>query len=110
MYYSFRNPETGKLVRQPNIKAGVNTLKNFQDRIKELKNLKKALVLILDRGYNPFKEDTFEIIENRLNNSIAKKQPTPQPKEPKEPKQKVGYTIIEAKEIVLITKKKVLSH
>ena len=119
LYYSFRNPKTGKLERQPNIKAGINSLAKFQDRIKELKTLKKALNIILESGYNPFKEETLEVIQNRLNESKidiqpalqSKLKPTIQPtlKTTLQPTEKSGYTISEAKELVLNTKNKILT-
>lgn len=36
VYFKFRNPETGKLTRQSNIKAGVNRLKSKEERINML--------------------------------------------------------------------------
>jgi len=52
--WSFRNPLTGKLERQPNYKGGVNYLKHKKDRLLALKELKSELVALLKRGYNPF--------------------------------------------------------
>jgi len=33
VYFSFRNPKTGKLERQSNVKAGVNRLKTKEERM-----------------------------------------------------------------------------
>lgn len=54
VYFSYRNPETGKLKRQPSIDTGVNIHKNVFDRTKALENLKKAIELALKNGYNPY--------------------------------------------------------
>jgi hypothetical protein len=36
LYYSFRHPQTGKLTRMPNIKGGINRIKNKAQRMKFL--------------------------------------------------------------------------
>lgn len=43
IYYSFRNPQTNTLKRQPNIKGGVNKFKNKNERIAILKTLQRNL-------------------------------------------------------------------
>ena len=55
IYYSFRHPQTGKLVRLPNIKGGINRIKNKAQRMKFLLKYQRALVVLLEQGYNPFK-------------------------------------------------------
>nr|WP_321222216.1 site-specific integrase [uncultured Psychroserpens sp.] len=54
VYYSYRHPQTNKLVRQKNIKGGANTFNTRKERLIILKQLKKALMFVLDRGYNPY--------------------------------------------------------
>jgi integrase len=58
LYFSFRDPETGKLKRQPNIKAGANRYKNKRDRIALLKTLRTNLIVLLDAGFNPYIDNT----------------------------------------------------
>ena len=58
VYYSFRDPETGKLKRQPNIKAGANKLKTRKDRLAFLKTLQRNLTLLLEAGFNPYKDNS----------------------------------------------------
>jgi integrase len=72
LYYSYRNPETGKLQRQGNIKAGVNSLKDYRSRVKYLKKIKEALILLLEKGYSPYrdKNDSISEIENKFINPI----------------------------------------
>ena len=55
LYYSFRNPETGKMVRQPNISMNVNRMKTKTERMEFLNGLKIQLKLVLETGYNPYK-------------------------------------------------------
>ena len=70
IYYSFRNPSTGRLERQTNIKAGVNLYKDKKSRYHILKQLKKSLEYILNQGYNPYQDNTSlaNFIEKLLNN------------------------------------------
>lgn len=74
VYYSFRNPETGKLVRQTNIKAGVNTYKNKKDRLYILNKIKKGLIILLQKGYNPYQENEglIEFFEKQLSTKEEK--------------------------------------
>ena len=58
MYFSFRNPDTKKLVRQSNIKAGVNLLKTKEERLECLELLKMNLLHLLRRGFDPNTENT----------------------------------------------------
>lgn len=53
VYYFFRNPNTGKLQKFTE-KQGVNTINNLTERKKYIKNLQKAVLLYLQKGYNPF--------------------------------------------------------
>ncbi|AOR28705.1 integrase [Formosa sp. Hel1_33_131] len=61
LYYSYRNPETGKLERQDNIKDG-NYYKTKEERLEFLETLKRNLSRLLKQGYNPF-DDTKDVEE-----------------------------------------------
>lgn len=52
--WSFRNPETGNLERQKNIKAGANYYKKKSERMEILNSIAKALLELLQNGYNPY--------------------------------------------------------
>ncbi|WP_397446907.1 tyrosine-type recombinase/integrase [Polaribacter sp. R77954] len=82
IYYSFRNPATGKLVRQTNIKAGVNLYKDKKSRLHILLQLKKSLEYILAKGYNPYEDNTSlaDFIEQLLTNDGSKNEPKPKQK------------------------------
>jgi hypothetical protein len=58
VYYSFRDPNTGKLTRQPNIKAGANKFKTKQERLSILKTLQRNLQLLLEKGFSPYADNT----------------------------------------------------
>ncbi|EPR72568.1 hypothetical protein ADIWIN_2458 [Winogradskyella psychrotolerans RS-3] len=68
IYYSYRDPKTHKLKRQPNIKGGANVHGTKKERTIILTQLKKALLFILDRGYNPYDDnkDLSEVISEML--------------------------------------------
>ena len=56
-YFSFRNPDTGKLERQTPIYTGLHEHKNLSDRKKAAGVLRNSLSSILKHGlYNPFEE------------------------------------------------------
>lgn len=55
VYYSFRNPETGKLERQDNIYFNVNRdYHTKKDRLNRLKVIQKELEWFLENGYSPY--------------------------------------------------------
>ncbi|CAM3360438.1 tyrosine-type recombinase/integrase [Zobellia roscoffensis] len=66
VYFSFRNPDTGLLKRQPNIKAGANFHTNKRDRLSFLKIIRTKLHFLLIEGFNPY-ERNIEL-ENRIKN------------------------------------------
>jgi integrase len=54
VYFSFRNPKTGFLEKQPFIKGGVNHYKTKEERIEILETYRRNLSRILKEGYNPY--------------------------------------------------------
>lgn len=70
VYYSFRNSKTGKLERQPNIKAGVNKFKTKKDRLEILKTLQRNLLLLLEKGFNPYNNNSELLEELNSKNKI----------------------------------------
>jgi len=58
VYYSYRNPDSGKLKRQSHIKAGANRHKNMRARLLVLKTLQRNLFLLLENGFNPYEDKT----------------------------------------------------
>jgi len=88
IYYSFRNPSSGKLERQPNIKAGANTHKTKRERFAFLKNMQQALLQLLQYGFNPYKDNT-DLEESFLSkNSEFKSKATKEGRTPPIPKEK----------------------
>jgi integrase len=99
VYYSFRNPQTGKLVRQTNIKTGVNSLKTKQERYAKLATIQDNLLFLLKRGFNPYadnsilEEKTLQKLDAKINGTtsdpvLKEKEPEKIPVE-KAPKTKV---------------------
>jgi len=66
VYFSFRDPQTGKLKRQPHIKAGVNKFRTKRERLSFLKTMKHNIIMMLERGFNPYADNTAS--EANLNN------------------------------------------
>ena len=57
VYFSFRNPQTGKLERMKNIYGIANTYKKKEDRLSVLTVYRKRLIILLKKGYNPFENN-----------------------------------------------------
>jgi integrase len=58
VYFSFREPTTGKLKKQPFIKAGVNKLKTKRERYAFLKTMQQALLELLQYGFDPYQDNS----------------------------------------------------
>ena len=58
VYYSYRNPKTGKLKRMKNIYGNAHRFKTKEARYSVLNLYKKRLLKFLKDGYNPFKDNT----------------------------------------------------
>ena len=61
IYYSYRDSETGNLKRMPNIKGGANRLKTKSERWNYLKTLRDALEFLLEKGFNPYKDNNLAL-------------------------------------------------
>jgi integrase len=79
VYFSFRNPATGKLQRVKNIYGKANTFKNKEDRLYMLTTYRKNLLKLLKQGYNPF-EDNTELYQKHTSAVEKSKQPVAPPK------------------------------
>ncbi len=64
VYFSFRNPATGKLQRMKNIYGKTNLYKTKEERLLFLTSYRKNLLLLLKEGFNPF-EDNTKLLEKR---------------------------------------------
>jgi integrase len=56
VYFSYRNPKSGKLERMKNIYGNVNTFTIKEDRLAVLSSYRKNLLRLLRDGYSPFEE------------------------------------------------------
>jgi integrase len=116
LYYSFRDPQTGKLVRQPNIKGGINRIKSKAHRMNFLLRHQRALVLLLEQGYDPFKskyKQPSEFISQQerepiIDQIVQPVQPT-KIEHKKIEKEVIVYPIKESLALVLRIKENVLS-
>lgn len=74
IYYSFRNPQTGYLERQPYIDMGINQHKTVSERTKAARILQQSLKNLLENGFNPFnaeKEETNSVRVHNINKSVT---------------------------------------
>ncbi|WP_257984569.1 tyrosine-type recombinase/integrase, partial [Psychroflexus sp. MES1-P1E] len=117
VYYSFRNPKTGKLARQTNIKGGANQYKDKKSRYHILSKLQESLAYVLAEGFNPYKDNSSleEFIENEILNPKEKSQKSKNvnkvvEKESKDEPAPVLCSIDEAVTLGLNTKEKVLNE
>ncbi|WMI70086.1 tyrosine-type recombinase/integrase [Mangrovimonas sp. YM274] len=58
VYFSYRNPETGKLQRMKNIYGTAHLYKTKEDRLAVLSKYRIRLLKLLRQGYNPFADNT----------------------------------------------------
>ncbi|OUR90913.1 hypothetical protein A9Q87_13335 [Flavobacteriales bacterium 34_180_T64] len=77
VYFSFRNPETGKLERMKNIYGTVNLYKTKEDRLTILSMYRRRLLRLLREGYNPFEDNSKRFSTPEIQDS-SKSNSTPQ--------------------------------
>ena len=85
VYFSFRNPKTGKMERMKNIYGTANRYKNKEDRLAILTTYRRVLLKLLKSGFNPF-EDNSDMIKGKKDNLLSKKQEPQKPIESSEVK------------------------
>ena len=113
LYFSYRNPKTGKLQRMKNIYGVVNSYKTKEDRLWVLTAYRKKLLQLLKTGFNPF-EDNSELYqknlskENRKNSKEGEKVIAINTVKKIEPTAISSRTIKEAFDFALNLKKKVV--
>jgi integrase len=90
VYFSYRDPSTGKLKRQKNIYGSANTFKTKEDRLALLSRYRRRLLKFLQQGYNPFVDNTefyqaqsIKKEANTMSEDASKKVFSPQIQDPK---------------------------
>jgi integrase len=108
IYYSYRNPETGKLERQTSIYGNITQEHTKAERLEILTSYRRSLSRLLKKGYNPYDLDTIpEIGEDSVPHVETRVATAPRPKKPSVKK---GMLISEAFSRVLAIKKNVVAH
>lgn len=118
VYFSFREPSTGKLKRQPNIKAGANRHKTKRQRYAYLRTIQRNLSILLEAGFSPYVDNTeLEIQVFGKGNVVPDQSETPPITEkspllesPAHGVNDVSLGISEALEMALSIKKRTLSE
>ncbi|MFK7750692.1 MAG: tyrosine-type recombinase/integrase [Kordia sp.] len=103
VYFSYRDPETGKLKRQAPIYGEANKLKTKTERTEYLTTIKVVLKGMLKKGYSPY-EDA-KVTDKRIAEQEQKKQIPSIVKRREVASQRKQYTVKEALEFVLSQKK-----
>ena len=108
VYFSFRNPKTGKLERMKNIYGTVHHYKTKEERLTVLSIYKRKLMFLLSQGYDPFLNNSELYLQKnkKLEKSMAKDETIEVPSTALEPKQ---MSLQEAFEFGLKQKEKILS-
>ena len=80
VYFSFRDPKTGRLKRMKNIYGTANSHKTKEDRIMLLSRYRRRLLKLLQEGYNPYINNTdFHKAKlakkNEVKNPVSKPEP-----------------------------------
>ena len=99
VYFSYRHPETGKLKKQPFIKAGANNFKTKRERYAFLRTMREALSKLLELGYNPYKDNSD--LEAKLFSDQEESTPEKQPKQKSQPQPVPESLPLEPKEEVM---------
>ncbi|WP_051080740.1 tyrosine-type recombinase/integrase [Psychroflexus tropicus] len=85
VYYSYRDPKTGKLKRQTNIKGGVYQLKTKRERYSFLRTMREALSKLLELGFNPYEDNSHleaQLFSDSTDAPKTQKEPTPKVPQP----------------------------
>jgi integrase len=73
IYYTFRDPETGKLTRQKNLYGLANKFHTKTQRLEVLVVLRKRLSQFLKDGYNPYEDNPSDVPTKEEKNKTEKK-------------------------------------
>ena len=78
VYFSYRNPQTGKLERMKNIYGKSNNYKTKEERLSVLSAYSKKLLQLLKAGFDPY-ENNKALYDKRINKEgdLPKKQEAP---------------------------------
>ncbi len=100
VYFSFRNPSTGKLERMQNIYGKTNVYKTKEDRLAILSSYRRNLLQLLKEGYDPFKDNTDLFLKRKEKAHDSIVEPT-QTKKLRNNKKEIAETVIETPKMTL---------
>ena len=117
VYFSYRNPKTGRLKRITPFYGDANKYKTKEDRLFVLSAYRKKILELLKKGYNPF-EDNTELYQKHKELEDAKTVATKNAESDKNSKSLVAENVLsvatnqktveEAFEFALLIKKKIV--
>lgn len=100
VYFSFRNPSTGKLERMQNIYGKTNVYKTKEDRLTILSSYRRNLLKLLKEGYDPFKDNTDLFLKRKEKAHDSIVEPT-QTERLRNNKKEISETVIETPKMTL---------
>ncbi|NIK93078.1 site-specific integrase [Mangrovimonas sp. CR14] len=102
VYFSYRNPETGKLERQTNLTGGANYFKTREERLAVLTGIYTILKKMLVAGFSPY-EDNTERYQRFMGETVepAKKKKSKSNKSKKAKKSKKKVKTVEERPVVV---------
>ncbi|WP_159018072.1 tyrosine-type recombinase/integrase [Algibacter sp. L3A6] len=76
VYFSYRNPKTGKLQRMQNVYGKANKYTTKEDRLFVLTVYKRSLLKLLKEGFNPFEDNTALLAKRNAKVKRSKAKPS----------------------------------
>jgi len=115
VYFSFKNPKTGKFQRMKNIYGIANKFKTKEDRLYVLTTYRRNLIKLLKEGFNPFENNSELIAKKKQENNAVIQTKIEVPVENSsvkrnEEKTEVSMTIKKAIDFALTIKEKTVSE
>lgn len=98
VYFSFRNPSTGKLERQTNIKGDANKYITKKERLAYLKTMQQALLKLLQFGFSPY-QDNKDLEKSLFETTITSVETEKKVSQPKENLSKISKDTVNQKTI-----------
>ncbi|WP_248723256.1 site-specific integrase [Seonamhaeicola sp. ML3] len=114
VYFSFRNPDSGKMKRMTPFYGVANKYKTKGERMEVLSVYRKTLLKLLKQGYNPFNDNTELFNKLKGKKEAPKTQPQetaslPEPEQPETVSETTKLSLKEAFDFGLKLKKNVVN-
>jgi integrase len=111
IYFSYRNPKSGRLERITPFYGNANTYKTKEERLSVLVAYRKVLLRLLKQGYSPYKDNTDLYLQLQSKQAAKKSQhvETEEKRNPKAVEETPTMTLQEAFDFGLKQKEKIVN-